>query len=485
MIHRKLPLLALMALLALPAQVQAQGINGRARTYVSYIQVRDLVLDSVPEGSVAGEGAQRTLSDGTPVSCGEAYCQYYQSGSSASVIPLLQDLELNAWTGITGLRAYAHLRARAPLGDQAWPRSEEEFEALAAYLEYRRSFYRIQAGRIWETTALGFYNYDGGSVALRLPSNLDLSIYGGLSLVRGLNQLHHSDLISAVESLEPREDAYLGGIHARWRPLSSLATSFTYQRERTVHSDELYSERVAGSARVLVRRATVDVEVKCDLATEEVNLARLKVAAPLGAGFRGSGEVRKYVPFFQLWTIWGAFSPVGYKEGRVRLDWTSASGRFGGHAYGSYRQYGDTDAEAPTGYEIRDNSWRTAVGGRYAIRDNLILDGEYRYEVGYGASRSGGDVSLQRFFGNDTYLAVRGTAFETFSEFRVGSGQVLGGGIQGAMPLGPATVQAGAMIYRHTENDRPSLLDLNQARLNLTLDIPIGKDPGLVGRGNR
>ena len=54
MIHRKLLLFALMALLPLPAQVRAQGINGRARTYVSYIQVRDLVLDSVPEAGVAG-----------------------------------------------------------------------------------------------------------------------------------------------------------------------------------------------------------------------------------------------------------------------------------------------------------------------------------------------------------------------------------------------------------------------------------------------
>ncbi len=486
MIHRKLLLLALVALLSLPAQVQAQGINGRARTYLSYIQIRDLVLDSVPAGDVAGEGVQRALSDGTPVSCGEAYCQYYRSGSSAGVVPFLLDLELNLWTGITGLRAYTHLRAREPLGDrEIWPRSDKEFEALAAYVEYRRSFYRIQAGRMWETTALGFYNYDGGSVALRLPGNLDVNVYGGLSLVRGINELHHSELISAVESLEPREDAYLGGIHARWRPHSSLAASFTYQRERTVRSEDLYSERVAGSARVLVKRATVDVEVKYDLAAEVVNLARLKVAAPLGAGFRGSGEIRKYVPFFQLWTIWGAFSPVGYKEARARIDWTSATGRFGGHAYGSYRQFGDTDAEAPTGYEIRDNSWRTAVGGRYAIRDNLILDGEYRHDVGYGASRSGGDVSLQRFFSNDTYLAVRGTAFETFSEFRVGSGQVVGGGIQGSMPLGRTTIQAGAMIYRHTENDRPSLLDLNQARLNLTLDIPIGKDPGLGGRGNR
>ena len=486
MIHRKLLFLALVALLSLPAQVRAQGINGRARTYLSYIQVRDLVLDSVPEGGVAGEGTQRALSDGTPASCGDAYCQFYRSGPEASVAPLLQDLELNVWSGITGLRAYAHVRAREPLGDlEIWPRSQERFEALAAYLEYGRSFYRIQAGRKWETTALGFYNYDGGSVELRLPTRLDVSVYGGLSLIRGINGPHHSDLISTVEALEPREDAYLGGIHARWRPLLSLATSFTYQRERTVRSHELYSERVAGSARILVKRATVDVEVKFDLASEEVNLARLKVASPLGAGFRGSGEIRQYLPFFQLWTIWGAFSPVGYQEARARLDWTSGSGKLTGHAYGSYRQYGDTDAEAPAGYEIRDDSWRTAVGGRYALQEALILEGEYRYEVGYGASRSGGDLSLQRSFGRRTYLAVQGTAFETFSEFRVGSGRVVGGGIQGALPLGPATIQAGAMFYKHTQNDRPSLLDLNQYRLHLNLDIPIGKDPGLVGRGNR
>ena len=30
-----------------------------------------------------------------------------------------------------------------------------------------------------------------------------------------------------------------------------------------------------------------------------------------------------------------------------------------------------------------------------------------------------------------------------------------------------------------------SIMDLNQARLNLSLEIPIGGDPGLEGRGNR
>ena len=128
-------------------------------------------------------------------------------------------------------------------------------------------------------------------------------------------------------------------------------------------------------------------------------------------------------------------------------------------------------------------SFGLSVGEQTRIFD-LILDGEYRYDEGYGSSRSGGDLSLQRFFGSRSYLAVKGTAFETFSEFRVGSGQVYGGGILGAMPIGKATFQASAMFYKHTQNDRPSLLDLNQARVNVSLEVPIGRDPGLAGGGN-
>jgi hypothetical protein len=117
--------------------------------------------------------------------------------------------------------------------------------------------------------------------------------------------------------------------------------------------------------------------------------------------------------------------------------------------------------------------------------ENTVLDGEYRYDTGFGASRSGGDLSIQRFFGGDRFLALRGTVFESFSEFTVGSGTVYGAGVQGGMPIGPAKAQINAMFYKHKQNDRPSLMDLNQARLNLILDIPIGSDPGMAGRGNQ
>jgi len=164
----------------------------------------------------------------------------------------------------------------------------------------------------------------------------------------------------------------------------------------------------------------------------------------------------------------------------------SSTGRFSARAYGSYLQYGDTDTdELSSGQEVRNDAWRFAAGGRYAFSNDIVLDGEYHQDVGYGSSRSGGDVSVQKTFGRGKYLGVRGTAFESFSEFRVGSGRVIGGGVQGALPIGPANLQGSAMFYKHDPSDQPRILDLNQARLNLILEIPIGTDPGMVRGGDR
>ncbi len=53
------------------------------------------------------------------------------------------------------------------------------------------------------------------------------------------------------------------------------------------------------------------------------------------------------------------------------------------------------------------------------------------------------------------------------------------------MPLGAANLQASAMLYKHQQSDQPSILDLNQARMNLILEIPIGNDPGMRRGGDR
>ena len=146
MSQRKLVLLALLGLLVLPAPSAGQGVgvNGKARTYVSYIQLRDLVQDSVSATSVPGDGAQRTLDDGTRVTCTDAWCRFFRSGSDVGIVPFLQDFELNAWSGIQGLRGYTHFRFRQPYGDKDfWPRMGSEVECKRFSIRTKKIFRRI------------------------------------------------------------------------------------------------------------------------------------------------------------------------------------------------------------------------------------------------------------------------------------------------------------------------------------------------------
>ena len=158
-------LLPVLLLLARPVPGDAQGYRGWARTYVSYVEIQELVLDSLPEEQVPGLEARRELTDGTRAVCTDGFCRYYRSGSTLGVAPLIQDVQLNFWGGTPGLRGYVHLRARQPLGpNPLWPRSDQRLEALAAYVEYRRSGTRVRAGRLWQTSPLGFYNFDGSTL---------------------------------------------------------------------------------------------------------------------------------------------------------------------------------------------------------------------------------------------------------------------------------------------------------------------------------
>ena len=99
---------------------------------------------------------------------GEAFCRYSRGGAGTiSAMPLTQDLTVTAWGFGTGVSLYANVRARASLGDEPdfWPRADDHFDALAAYVEVDRERFRARAGRQWATTGLGFYNFDGVSLA--------------------------------------------------------------------------------------------------------------------------------------------------------------------------------------------------------------------------------------------------------------------------------------------------------------------------------
>jgi hypothetical protein len=58
----------------------------------------------------------------------------------------------------------------------------------------------------------------------------------------------------------------------------------------------------------------------------------------------GSIELRRHRPFFEAWTIWGAFSPVAFDEARAELTWRNSAGNIGADVRGAWRAYGETNA---------------------------------------------------------------------------------------------------------------------------------------------
>ena len=133
----------------------AQGVRVNGVTAMQLVDVRPLVEDSVPIGQASGTGPYRLLPDGTVVRCvaGDAYCRFLSSGARETAAPLVQDLRAVVWGLGQGISAQAHVRARGSLGsaEATWPRADDHFDAIEAWLEMDREQWRARLGRQWTT----------------------------------------------------------------------------------------------------------------------------------------------------------------------------------------------------------------------------------------------------------------------------------------------------------------------------------------------
>ncbi|HSL69764.1 MAG TPA: hypothetical protein VK864_05950, partial [Longimicrobiales bacterium] len=144
---------ALLLSLLMPTLLNAQGVRINGVSTARYIEIRPYNLETDTPSVYAPLG----------------------------LVPLTQDLHLNAWGLGQGIRLYAHVRARASVGDAQglWPQADDAFDALSAYLEVDRRFGRARLGRQWTSSHLGFYNFDGGALLVRPWNWLTAEIYGG------------------------------------------------------------------------------------------------------------------------------------------------------------------------------------------------------------------------------------------------------------------------------------------------------------------
>lgn len=482
---RTMALLVTLTLLLGGAPVQAQSVRISGVTSFQYLDVRPLVEDSVPVGETNGSGILRRSAEGYVVRCiaDDLYCRYRRPNSSSSTLPAVQDLDVNAWGFGRGLRAYARLRGRGMVvGDAAfWPRSDKLLDVLAAYLEFNRSKFRARAGRQWGT-GLGYHNFDGVSLLVRPSAMFSAEAYGGRSLVKALNAPYTSDELLAMEPFAPDVGALIFGGRVSARPSRRAAITAMYEREIRTDRLGLYAERAALDGMLRLGGASIDGEIRYDFATATVNEARLRAWLPRFGAFTVNVYARHHDPFFELWTIWGAFSPLSFQEAGVSGAWRKFGTPFEVSVWGAGRRYQGAEAENLFG-DVRSNGFRFGTAFSAQLDDAWTLSGQYRTEVGFGAARSDGTARLQRSLGIGEHVAINLAAFQRLYELRVEEGTVLAIGGDAAIRRGPRFRVVGSFnVYRHGGNDAAPDADWTQLRGSLRLEWTVGAEPGITSR---
>lgn len=480
--------LVIMGATALPSAAQGIRIHGASTS--RYVELRPLVADSVPESAAApSDQSDRLLNDGTLARCGgDGFCRYFRAAPVTQLMALMQDVDATAWGLGRGVSAHAELRFREAFGGgrSLWPQAQQQLDVLAAYAELNRERVRARLGRQWFGSELGFRNFDGALVEaqpLAALGGVRVTAYGGRSLLQGLARDLTSDALATIEELPPDSPGMLFGGTLRWRPAGGRgALQAQYEREIREDRAGLYSERASAAANLRLGRARLSSEIVYDFATGDWNEARLRVRHPLTRGVDLSVEGRHSTPFFPLWTIWGTFSPVGFDEGLVDARWTSPGARLTLSGRGAYRRYQETDAGVAS-LPLRTDGWR--LGGSVAARlsEAWLAQGGYSVDVGSTASRSDADMAIRWVRGDRFSLAARAAAFETISEWRVGTGRVWGAGADASFTLRPdLQFAADAMLYRQRTSGRPTEGPWNQRRATVRLEWSIGSDPGARAR---
>ncbi|MDT8340953.1 MAG: hypothetical protein RQ751_05525 [Longimicrobiales bacterium] len=449
---------------------------------MQYIEIRALTVDSVLEASVPGSGLLRSVPGAGVVRCteGEPYCRYNGAGDKLRTVPAIHDISGTAWGFLKGVRVYTRVLLRSEMGgeDDLWPQADDHVDVVLAYAEWSRRMLRIRGGRQWKVSGLGFYNYDGGSVQVRPWAGIQAEVYGGWSLSRGLNEPRTGSALAAIESFAPDERSLILGLSGSYRPSARFSVTGLYQREARADRKGLTSERLGVDALLRTGRLAFEGTFEADLASHTVNEALLRTRATLTRSLGLQAWVRRYQPFFELWTIWGAFSPVAFTEFGTGGSWSPSGTRATFGLSGSWRTYGETSASSTFG-NTRSTAWRISATGAGPITQTLTLQGRYGSDVGFGAARSFGGLRIQWDLREGSHLGASIEVSETDFEFRVEGGTVYGAGVDGSIRLADRTaLRGGLTAYRHGGDDSGSAPNWSQLRGFIRFDWALGSEAG-------
>ncbi len=439
-----------------PAPGHAQGVRGWAGTHLRYVEVRPFVTDTFPfEEAVIGPGGEFTV-DGLPVSClPDLFCTALVPTSMEHAVVASHEVGFTAWGfGVTGLSATGLILARDKLsGDFVWPRSDDPLDLALGYLEWTRSGLRMRLGRQNVASGLGFASFDGLETTVLVTPTIRVQAFGGRSLARGLLE-PRNEALRGVEDFIPDDQAYLIGGSLRMSPEASTQVEVRYQREAWTGGHHLISERASLDLRT--RRfspVSLTASVDYDFGFGRVGKANLLAEYAVSNSFDLRARLRRYLPYFELSTIWGFFSPVAYHEGDLEFLWSARPGLqlWGGAAWRKYEDAEVTVVRRP----LEDDALQVRSGVRTRLGTAGSLSAGYRLELGAGSYLQGADLNVTWDVTPRVSVEARSSLFQQIGEFRLGNAMVVGGGVIARARLASRWgIEAGATRYRNVDRER-------------------------------
>jgi hypothetical protein len=259
-----------------------------------------------------------------------------------------------------------------------------------------------------------------------------------------------------------------------------VALGAAYQLDIRGDRSAAYSELGVAEGVIRFGRGSAEGSVEFDLGGGVLNHARLTVRSPPVRNTALVAEVRRYHPYFELWTIWGAFSPVGFSELRAGATWASSDGDVMARGDLSFRNYDDAETGAPDAF--MGSSW--GLGGHVSWSPAISWRTEagYRVEGGFGAGRWDGQASVRRDLRGSS-LGIHVIAFQRLYEFRLGEGTVVGIGGEAMLPLGERGRLFAALTTYRQHGGIPTALDWNQRRASLRYEWILGSEPAAQRAG--
>ena len=479
--------LAGLALLAPAAGADAQSWRLRFDARAQMAAFRGAVLDSVrATDAVAGPTGGPVSPEGIIARCPPTspFCYFFRPGERRRGGPAVTSADLSMWGfGLRGLRVRVNARAGVDLGSaDAWPGVDPEVQLLEGYAEYATDVATGRLGRQMLANRLGWAAFDGARVIGRLPRlGLDAEIYGGLGLARATALPVTSPALDPLDDFQPRSRQLLVGGALGWRGYG-IDVRADYQREVDRDTRNFWSERigVSGAWRIAPRWfASAGAEYDLSnswFGTSEVDLRYAARTVSISA------TARQYRPYFPLWTIWGAFSPVPYRalHGMVQL---SPARRLGVTVSSEYFRFAEAETETPL-VQVDQDGWRSSVSASYALGTRWRVAAGYRLEYGPGASVDGFEASATWRPDAGLTLQAYGATLTRPLEFRVTQTELRVLGAEAGWQLQPRLRVAIGGAHYHENRDRPdaAAFDWNQVRLNarVTWQLASERDRGAL-----